>query len=381
MYNFDNRPAAHPDNFGKFSLPSFRPEKTINSKIKRNVYLILLLVPVTGAFNYFLATPRGYFRMPLNIPTEIAGTFGEVRKDHFHLGIDIRTGGRENIPVYAMADGYVYRASIQRHGYGKAIYLAYNNGLMSMYAHLNSFSREVHEAVTKQQLLSEQWEQEMFFPPRMFPIQKGALVGYSGNTGSSEGPHLHLEIRNSKTKTILNPVHAGINIDDSEPPSIRSVWLYSGSRSIYEKNGTGTSFSINEAFESSEPVDVTDSIVGIGIEATDKNELSKFKLGIYSAQLLLDNKLYFEFKVDSIPIAKERYVNATIDYGQWFRNNRIIQYLFRLPGNNLPSYQQFKSNGMVRLANSHIHRITIIVKDAHGNSEKASFRIRYKPLR
>ncbi len=339
---------------------------------------MIVLVMITGTIIYFLSLPRIYFGSPLKIQTEIAGTFGEIRKDHFHLGIDIRTGGIENIPVYAMADGYIYRASIQREGYGKALYIAYNNGLMSVYAHLNSFSDEVTTAVTKQQLLSEHWEQEMFFSPRRFPVKKGTLVAYSGNSGSSEGPHLHLEMRNAKTKVILNPVLSGINVTDDIAPSIRSVWLYNGSRSLYEENGTEINLNAEGIRETDDLVTIADSVVRIGIEANDKNEDSKFRLGIYQAQLLLDNKLLFEFKMDSIPVAKERYVNATIDYARWYHQNRIIQLLFRLPGNYLPAYQQFNGNGMIHLADARIHRISIIVKDASGNSKSATFRIRYK---
>ena len=341
--------------------------------------MIIAVVLITGAIIYFLTAPVPYFRSPLKIRTQLAGSFGEVRKDHFHLGIDIRTGGKENMPVYAMADGYIYRASIQRHGYGKALYIAYNNGLMSVFAHLNSFSDEVTAVVNKQQLLSEQWEQEMFFSPRRFPVKKGTLVAYSGNSGSSEGPHLHLEMRNSKTKTILNPILAGIKVSDNVAPSIRSVWLYNGSRTLYEESGIEIKYNDDGIPETEELVTLRDSVVRIGIEANDKSEASKFLLGIYHAQLLLDNKLRFEFKLDSIPLAKERYVNATIDYNRWFHQKRIIQFLFRLPGNHFPAYHQFKENGIIHLADDQIHRIKIIITDASGNSNRTTFHIRYKP--
>ncbi len=378
MFNIESRTGTRQQTTQQFSEHQSLHTKKNNRK-KRSTTVIIALVVITLTIIYYLSIPNRYFRSPLNIPTEIAGSFGEVRKDHFHLGIDIRTGGMENIPVYAMADGYIYRVSMKRDGYGKALYIAYNNGLMSVYAHLNSFSEEVATAVNKQQLLSEQWEQELFYSPRRFPVNKGALVAYSGNSGSSEGPHIHLELRNSKTKTILNPVLAGINHSDNVAPAIRSVWLYNGSQSLYGQKGLEIKYNDIGSTGKDHPIKVADSVVRIGIEANDKGEDSKFRLGIYHVQLLLDDKLRFEFKMDSIPTAKERYVNATIDYSQWFHQKRIIQLLFRLPGNSFPAYQQSKENGAIDLSDDQIHRVTILVKDASDNSNGATFLIRYKP--
>jgi hypothetical protein len=329
---------------------------------------------------YYYSIPASYYRSPLDLSTEVAGTFGEVRKNHFHLGLDIRTGGMENLPVRAMADGYIYRVSIQPDGYGKALYIAYTNGMMSVYGHLNSFSEEVESAILEQQQLSERWNQEMFFESGRFPVKKGMIVAYSGNTGSSEGPHLHVELRNAKTKTIINPVTAGLWIPDHHSPFINSIFVYNGSGTLYKSKGREIRIKNDKSRKetATKIIEIGDPLIRIGVEAGDRNDQAKFRLGIHQAELFLDGRLQFKFKMDSIPILKERYVNATIDYAQWIQNNRCIQLLSVLPGNHLPAYQQKSGNGILDISDGLVHLVEIIVKDDSGNSKSVILKMQYK---
>lgn len=383
MHNIETKRNVLENRSGHFAVSYILPKKV--SYFTKNIRLfivlsgLLLLIIVI----YFYTVPVPYYRSPLDASTAIAGTFGEVRKDHFHLGLDIRTGGKENLPVYSMSDGFIYRASIQPDGYGKALYIAYGNGMMSLYGHMNAFSPEVEAAILKQQHLSAKWAQEMFFAAGRFPVKKGMIVGYSGNTGSSEGPHLHVELRNRNTKSIINPAVKGISIPDNHPPSITRIFVYNGSRSLYEGRCREINSTTNKGRKQiyNTITEVSDSLIRIGVEASDKNNHPKFRLGIYHAQLFLDGRLQFEFKMDSIPFAKERYVNATIDYSEWIQNKRSIQLLSALPGNHLPDYQRHSGKGILHLSDGRVHRVKIVVKDAAGNNTSVNFPIQYKPGR
>ncbi|MFZ3274770.1 MAG: M23 family peptidase, partial [Lutibacter sp.] len=63
--------------------------------------------------------PTDYFGSPLDIPLVLAGTFAELRPNHFHAGLDIKTQQREGLNVCASAGGYVSRIKISHWGYGK----------------------------------------------------------------------------------------------------------------------------------------------------------------------------------------------------------------------------------------------------------------------
>ena len=339
---------------------------------------VLIIIGIAIAV-YLFRKPDTYYTPPLAFPTQLAATFGEVRQDHFHLGVDIRTGGKENLPVYALADGYISRISIQPDGYGKALYIAYNNGITSVFAHLNRFTPKIDSVLSRQQHLQESWEQEMFLPPHQFPVTKGQLVAYSGNSGFSEGPHLHVEFRNTKTKSLINPVIAGMPVDDDIPPKIKSAFLYNGTNHFYEGEGKEIRLTKDHRNVVTPVQDVSDSVLRVGIEAEDWQRDSKRRLGIYQALLFLDNKLQFEFRMDSIPFLKDRYVNATIDYPQWIRKKRCIQLLSALPGNRLPSWQQTSGNGLLHLDKERTHEIRIVVKDASGNRNSVRIPVRYRP--
>src|SRR5689334_9775979 len=138
--------------------------------------------------------PRDYFRDPLDIPIQLVSNFGELRTNHFHMGLDIRTQGRENLPVHAAAEGYISRIKIEKGGFGNAIYINHPNGYTTLYAHLNSFYPELYNYIKTKEYKEEKWEQDFDLPATLFPVKKGQLIALSGNTGASEGPHLHFEI-------------------------------------------------------------------------------------------------------------------------------------------------------------------------------------------
>ena len=150
--------------------------------------------------------PKGYFRNPLNIPISLSGNFGELRPNHYHMGVDIKTAARENLPVYAAADGYISRIKIEPGGFGRAIYITHPNGYTTLYAHLNNFAAKIDAFVKQQQYANESWKVELDVSPALLPVKKGDFIAYSGNTGGSQAPHLHFEIRRTSDDVNVNPL-------------------------------------------------------------------------------------------------------------------------------------------------------------------------------
>ena len=139
--------------------------------------------------------PKNYFRSPLDIPMSLSGNFGEIRPNHFHSGLDLRTNSREGLNIYAVADGYVSRIKVSPYGYGKAIYITHPNGYVSVYGHLSAYSGAIAEYIKKAQYEKESFEVELFPAKDEIKVTKGQVIAFSGNTGGSGGPHLHFEIR------------------------------------------------------------------------------------------------------------------------------------------------------------------------------------------
>src|SRR5690554_2261216 len=169
--------------------------------------------------------PVDYFDLPLQIPIELSGTFGELRNDHFHSGLDIKTLQKEGIAIYAPADGYVHRIKVSHFGYGKALYIQHPNGYSTVYAHLKDYAGAIQEYVKKEQYRQQSYEVEMFPGVDVLKVRKGDLIGYTGNTGSSGGPHLHYEIRDASSRP-MNPLLFGMDIPDTRKPLINSVFVY-----------------------------------------------------------------------------------------------------------------------------------------------------------
>ena len=187
--------------------------------------ILLLFLFFSGTINSQNNIPNNYFDNPIDIPLILSGNFGELRSDHFHSGLDIKTQQREGIPVYAPADGYVKRIKISHYGYGKALYILHPNGYTTVYAHLQKYSGAIQEYVKKTQYEKETFTLELFPDENQLLVKKGELIAFTGNSGSSGGPHLHFEIRDVSSRP-MNPMLFGINISDTKKPIVNSVFVY-----------------------------------------------------------------------------------------------------------------------------------------------------------
>ena len=327
--------------------------------------------------------PKGYFRNPLNIPMQLVANFGELRTNHWHMGLDIRTQQRENLPVHAAAAGYIAKIKIEPFGFGRAIYINHPNGLTTLYAHLNDFAPNIEYWVKTQQYNQQSWKVELTPPPSLFPVGKGDFIAYSGNSGGSMGPHVHFEIRETATDKCLNPLLFGFPIADAVPPALTRLGMYDRNRSVYaqspqliglRKTGTG-----RYALSRTGPLKVGTDKISFGLGAVDYFTGSTNPNGIYSARILLDNKLQSEFILDSIDYNETRYMNAHIDYRYEALAGPSLQHLSRMPGDITGVYTSTPTEGVLHLPDTAVHTVRIEVRDAAQNLSTLSFTVKYDP--
>lgn len=314
--------------------------------------------------------PKGYFRNPLNIPIELAGNFGELRPNHFHSGIDIKTQQRENLAVHAAAEGFVSRVGISHLGFGNVLYIDHPNGYTTVYAHLNRFYPKLEEYITAKQYEQESWATDITLPPDLFPVKKGEFIAWSGNTGGSGGPHVHLEIRDTKTEKPLNPMLFGFNIPDTRRPEISRIVIYDRNKSLYEQTPKVIPVKNTKAgYVASTPVvKVATDKVSLGLSAIDRQSNSPNPNGIYEAMLIENGEINCGFQLDNIGYDETRYLNAHIDYKMKKGGGPYVQLLFALPGNNLGVYHEVIGDGIIDLSDKQPHPITLRVMDAYGNA-------------
>lgn len=326
--------------------------------------------------------PKGYFRNPLAIPIQLSANFGELRTNHFHMGFDIRTAQRENLPVYAAAEGYISKVRIESSGFGQAIYLTHLNGYTTLYAHLNSFYPALAEYVKNKQYESQQWEQELDFESNQFKVAKGEVIAYSGNTGASAGPHLHFEIRSTETENNLNPWLFNMGLSDNIPPSVYRLYFYDRRYSTYQATPTPISIrGSNGNYTRDAMLVLPTPKVSFGITTEDKYNISSFRYGIYSAELWWDDTLKCSFRLDNISYDETRYSNASIDYTTKLAGGPYIQHLSRLPGNATSIFTTIPNEGVITLTDTAIHNVRIDVKDAAGNTSVVTYKVRFDPAK
>ncbi|OCA68590.1 metalloendopeptidase [Chryseobacterium artocarpi] len=325
---------------------------------------------IAQAQNY----PQNYFRNPLNIPMQLAANFGAVRTNHFHMGLDLRTNSQENLSVLAAAEGYVSRVKVERYGFGNAVYVTHPNGYTTVYAHLNKYYDKLDEYVKEKQYKDEKWEQDITFQAGQFPVTKGQLIALSGNTGGSAGPHLHFEIRDTKTEECLNPLLFGFAIPDSVAPIISGLYWYDRRFSTYEPGANGITVKKVGNTYATDVVKVNSPMISFGIKAVDKANQG-FNLGIYKAELLMDGKLIYGFSIDKVSYDDTRYLNGCIDYTKFIRDKTAIQHLSVLLGMKLQNYSNANMSGIINLQDQDIHTIEVILKDVKGNTSRLTAKV------
>ena len=350
----------------------------------RKTGLILLGFIFSSSFVFSQSNPnypKYYFRDPLAIsPMEIVANYGELRPDHWHMGLDIRTRQKENFPVYAAAGGYIARIKIEKFGYGRSIYINHPNGLTTVYGHLNAFFPALEKYVTEQQYKNQSWEIDLNFDKKQFPVFKSQLIAYSGNTGNSHGPHCHFEIRNTKTTKCLNPLLFGFPMKDEMKPEIIRLAMYDRNKSVYDQNPQLFSLGkIKEDYTISNSSIIQTGLkkISFAIQTVDRMKKGGSADGIYSAKLFLDNKPIIGFVLDSIDYNETLYMNAQIDYKLHYYGGPYVQHLSQLPGDHGVVYKPINGNGVIEFTDTNLHLVHIEVRDAYQNMSQLNFMIQY----
>ena len=317
-----------------------------------------------------------YFDFPISLPAKLNGNFAEMRPNHFHMGLDISTDGKENLPLYAPADGFVSRIKVEQGGFGNALYISHPNGNTTLYAHLNSFSKPIQDFLESKQYALESWKVDLKVPEKNFEVKKGQLIGYTGNTGSSEGPHLHYEIRDSRTENCLNPLPYILSIKDIVPPSIYKLAFYDREKSIYEQSPIIVSLVKNgNIYTTQSEIILPFKNVFIAVHADDKISGSNNHYGIYKAALLDKQEVVISFELENISYEKTRFQNGHIDYLRRIMGGPYYQMLFPSMGFGADIYSPTNSIKSIELGDS-TKEFTIVVSDIHGNASTALFKLK-----
>lgn len=327
--------------------------------------------------------PTDTFRPPLDIPLLLSGSFGELRSNHFHSGLDIKTQQREGLPVYAIADGHVNRIAVKHFGYGKALYIDHGNGYSSVYAHLQRFAPEIEAYVKKHQYQKETYEIELFPTPSELRLEKGQIIAYSGNSGGSGGPHLHFEIRDSKTEKPINPLLFGFDVKDTQAPGIETLLAYSLADSTHV-NQTNYPVQINFTRQKDGTFladkMVAHGTIGFGINAFDRQDLSYNKNGLYSLEMSVNGTPHLNYSFETFSFSETIYINTFIDYERLVSRKQHVQQLFIKPSNKLGIYGQKVNNGFINVEDGMFYSVTLTLKDAANNATVLTIPVEGKKL-
>jgi hypothetical protein len=339
------------------------------------ILLIALAINVSGQ--------KGYYSNPMKIPLILSGSFAELRSNHFHSGIDIKTQGVTGIPVYSVADGFISRIVVSPTGFGKAIYIDHPNGTTSVYGHLESFRNDIDEYVKNIQYEQKSFRVDLQVPKNQFTLNQDEYIANSGNSGSSGGPHLHFEIRDTETEEPLNPLKFGFPVKDNTAPKIYSLMVVPHGKNAHadyqpHKKSYPVIFHDGAFHLSHNPIIPVYGKIGFAIQTNDFFDESHNRCGVYSMQMKVDGELQYSFKMDRFSFAETRYINSHIDYEEYIRSRRRYHKTWKDPGNKLSIYETVKNNGILEFTDGNIHHVRFELTDTYGNISVLEFNVESK---
>ena len=342
------------------------------------LFILLFYSSIFAQVNY----PKDFFSLPLAIPMQLSGNFGELRPNHFHAGFDLKTMQKEGLEVHAVADGYVSRIKISTFGNGKTIYITHSNGYTSVYGHLQRATDSIEAFIKKTHYAEQSFEIEMYLKPGELVVKKGQIIAISGNTGASEGPHLHFEFRDNITENIINPMLFGFDkyMTDTKKPLISSIYVYpldvntivnQSKRPlllnlVLQKDGTYLADQV-----------VANGKIGFGITTFDYDDVSFNKNGVYKVQTFFNGTPNFGYQFDTYSFDEMRYVNALIDYPRYKKTQQRVQKLFMRNPYKLTIIKTDETNGVLTVVPNLASVYRIEVSDFYGNLTSVSIPIKY----
>jgi len=326
--------------------------------------------------------PKNDFIAPLDIPLHMSGTFGELRGNHFHSGIDFKTQKKEGQNVLAVADGYVSRIKVSPFGYGKALYITHPNGYTTVYGHLQKYAPEIEKYVKKRQYEKESFEVEFFPGSYELKVKQGQLVAFSGNSGSSGGPHLHFEVRDTKTESIINPFFFGYDkiVKDTKKPAINNIYVYPiGEQSHVNKAEIPTIISIRSQKNGDYIANTVSANgkIGFGIEVYDTADFNHNKNGVFKIETTLNGNKNFSVVFNEFAFSESRYINAFLDYQKWAEQKIRVQKMFVENKYSLSLISSNEKNGIIEVLPNISYTYKIEISDFHQNKTTIIIPIEY----
>jgi len=327
----------------------------------------------------------GDFRSPIDYRIVLSGNFGELRPNHFHSGIDLKTDNKIGKRIYAIADGYVSRINVSPYGYGLALYVDHPNGFTSVYAHLYMFNDKINKFIKEEQYKYEKYQQTIYPNKDDFPVKKGDFIAISGNSGHSFGPHLHFEVRDTKTEKPLNTLKYGFPVTDNVSPRFFHIVKYP----LSEKNRF-----IDETEKMIFPVKVSNGVYNLstnqvvkvgrktafGYRVHDFMNFSPDRVDLYQLKVFLDDTLIYFHQIDEFDWDESRNINSHADFDLKNTTNKWTQKCYVEPNNQLKIYKTLINRGIVELNDFEIHNIKVLATDIHNNSSTLVFKIQRDKL-
>jgi len=342
------------------------------------LFILLFYSSIFAQVNY----PKDYFSPPLGIPMQLSGNFGELRPNHFHAGFDLKTMQKEGLEVHAVADGYVSRIKISTFGNGKIIYITHSNGYTSVYGHLQRATDSIEDFIKKTHYAEQSFEIEMYLKPGELVVKKGQIIALSGNTGASEGPHLHFEFRDNITENIINPMLFGFDkfMKDTKKPLISSIYVYPlDDKTIVNQSKRPLLLNLLLQKDGTYLADqvVANGKIGFGINTFDYDDVSFNKNGVYKVQTFYNGIPNFGYQFDTYSFDEMRYVNALIDYSRYKKTQQRVQKLFMRNPYKLSIIKAGEANGVLTVVPNLTSVYRIEVSDFYGNLTAVSIPIKY----
>lgn len=328
-----------------------------------------IIALMTMALAAITATAQEKYPYPMNIPVSISASFAELRANHFHAGLDMSTQGVIGVEVHSVADGYVSRIKVSPYGYGHALYITHPDGNTTLYGHLSAYVGEIDSAARHEQYRKKSFEIDMMLKEGQIPVKKGQVVALSGNTGGSGGPHLHFEVRDTKTEEALNPLAYLVPITDTQAPTVYGIKIYGMDDDAQVAGKRQDRYYALVDIEGKN-INVSGNI-GLGMHAVDYFVAGHRPCGVTGIKLYDGERLIFQSDLERISFDETRYINSHIDYAERQKNKRFVQKSFVEPNNKINHV--YKTSENLTIAEGEVHKMKYVLNDFNGNTRVVSF--------
>ena len=343
--------------------------------MKNSLYLLSLLIILTAFTGADVSRdyPQDYFTAPVNTALRLSGTFGELRPNHFHAGIDIK--GSTGVPILAVGEGHISRIKCSANGYGNVLYMRHPNGFTSVYAHLDQFHPDIAEYVKRKQYEHQKFEIELFPKPDQFRFNQGERIGKMGTTGRSFGPHLHFEMRDTRTEKPINPLLFGYRVPDARPPKMHQLKVYqlndqreTLNTQIVDLVQQGKRYGVR-----GDTLNVPAWRTGLALKVYDHMDGVSNWNGIYALKMFVNDQPAYDFTMETFAFHESRYINAHLDYAEQQQHKAYFNRCFALPGNRLSIYDHQVDHGIIPLSKERATKVRMVAEDAAGNATELLF--------